>query len=371
MSQSMVNYPRFRVSINGTVVEGVEKISITQANAFQIANFCLTKGFVPDDAFPASWWAATANKTILIAIELSVDGNAFFPMITGNVDSHVYDAIANTICPAGRDLAAAMIDTRILTTYRNLTASEIAAQFATEHGLQANITATTTIVGRIYDFDHDLTSSGDFSQVTNEWDLLCRLGAAEGIIPYVFGTTLYFNPPSDNPPIYPVELTRDSEGLLVAGVTGLELSRYMTYARDVVVKVKSWNSRKKTTITSTVRTKTKLESADPALKPSNYLYEIPNLTQAQCLAKAQQLALDISQHERSARVNIPSLALMNPQTLIAVSGTGTDYDMTYFPLTITYDLATESGAMTIVEAKFSSSLDAYDQDTGQQLGDTQ
>jgi phage protein D len=363
----MVNYPRFRVTVNGAALEGVSKVSVKQANAFQIGCFCLKKGFVPEDAFPANWWAATTNKTILVAIELAVDGSTFFPMITGNVDSHVYDAIENTICLTGRDLAAGMIDTRIVTTFRNLTASEIATQFAAEHSLQAMVTPTTTIVGRVYDVDHDETSSGDFSQVTNEWDLLCRLGEAEGIVPYVFGTTLYFNPPSNNPPLYPVELTRDFNGLLVAGVTDLLLERHMTYAQDVVVKVKSWSSRRKISIVSTVRTRTADESSAMNLRTPTYLFEIPNLTQAQCLAKAQQLALDISRHERYARVIIPSLALMSPQTLIPISGTGTDYDSIYFPLTITYDLTTERGASTCVEATVSSPLTLYDDATGQPL----
>jgi phage protein D len=367
MSQSSVNYPRFRVTINGAVLDGVGKVSITQANAFQIGSFCFMKGFIAGDAFPASWWAATSNKTILVAIELSVNGSTFFPMMTGNADNHLYDAITNTISVVGRDLAGSLIDTRITTTYRNLTASEVASKLASEHGLQVSITPTTTIVGRIYDVDHDETSCGDFSRVTNEWDLICRLGEAEGIIPYVFGSTLYFNPLSGNPPTYPVELTRNANGLLVAGVTGLMLERHMTYARDVIVTVKSWSSRKKTTITSTVRTKTRDGSVDRAVKPTTYLYEVPNLSQPQCLAKAQQLALDISQHERYARISIPSLALMTPQTLIPVSGTGTDYDMTYFPLTVTYEVAAEQGAVTIVEAKFSSPLDIFDIGTGQQL----
>jgi phage protein D len=371
MSESMVNYPRFLVTVNGTVLEGVSKVSVKQAGAFQIGGFCLKKGFIPEDEFPAFWWAATTNKTILVTIELSLDGSTFFPMMTGNVDNHIYDAIENTISIVGRDLAAGMIDTRIVTTFRNLTASEIATQFAAEHGLQAMVTPTTTIVGRIYDVDHDETSSGDFSQMTNEWDLLCRLGEAEGIVPYVSGTTLYFNPPSGNPPVYPVELTRDFNGLLVAGVTELLLERHMTYAQDVVVKVKSWSSRKKTAIISTVRTKTVDEGAVTRVKLPVYLYEVPNLSQAQCLAKAQQLALDISRHERYVRVIIPSLALMSPQTFIPVSGTGTDYDSTYFPLTITYEVTTERGASTFIEATTSSPLALYDDATGQRLGDLQ
>ena len=130
MSQSQLNYPRFRVTINGTVLEGVSRVSITQANAYQIGSFCFMKGFVAEDGFPAAWWAATENKTILVAIELSVDGSMFLPVMTGNADHHIFDAIANTIFVAGRDLAGSLIDTRIAATYRNLRASEIAARLA-------------------------------------------------------------------------------------------------------------------------------------------------------------------------------------------------------------------------------------------------
>jgi hypothetical protein len=145
----------------------------------------------------------------------------------------------------------------------------------------------------------------------------------------------------------------------------------MTYARDVIVKVRSWSSRKKTSVISTVRTKTTDKSSIVNVKMPVYLYEVPNLSQAQCLAKAQQLALEISRHERYARVIIPSLALMNPQTLIPVSGTGTDYDLTYVPLTVTYEVTTERGAETFVEATTSSPLDMYDGTTGQRLEELQ
>ena len=367
MNQSVANVPRYRVTMNGTILEGVVQVSAMPPIAFQVGKFRIVKAFVPDDAFPASWWAATANKTMLISIEMAVDGVTFHPMITGNVDSHKYDAIGNTITAVGRDLAAGMLDTRIVTTYRNKTSSEIAAMFAAEHSLKTNITPTPNFVGRYYDTDHDETNSGNFSPATNEWDLLCRLGDREGIIPYVFGTTLYFNPPADNPPMFPVSLTRDSYGLLVANVIGLDLTRNMTAARDVVVTVRSWHSRQKTTFSATVRTKTKDASTDATLPPSKYLRTIPNLTQAQCLAMAKKYALDISQHERNASISIPSLALMDPQTVIPLSGTGTDYDMTFYPLTISYDIDFKSGASTTVQAKFSSPLFLYDDDTGEQI----
>jgi phage protein D len=370
MSGSTVNAPRFRVTMNGTLLHGVKSVSATLPFNFQPGRFSFVKAFTPNDAFPASWWAATASKTMLVAIELSNDGRSFQQIITGNLDSHLYDPIQNVIAGAGRDLAASMCDERIVATYRNLTASQIAAQFASEHGLQTSITATTELAGRVYDQDHDETHSGDFSQATNEWDLLCRLGSQAGIMPYVLGNTLYFNPPPASPPTFQINFVRNPSGQLVSNVEQLRLERHLTLARDVSVTVRSWNSRKKKTYTATVRTKTKAPSTDPTEPTSKYLVVQPNLTQAQCLQKAQQLALDYSQHERIVTAAVPSLALMTPDTVIQVTGTGTDYDMTYYQQGVSYTLDFENGAHTSISAKFSSDLYLYDDDTGEQIGES-
>jgi hypothetical protein len=200
--------------------------------------------------------------------------------------------------------------------------------------------------------------------------LLCRLGSEEGITPYVLGNTLFFNPPPLNPPTFSITAFRNAAGELASNVTELTLERHMTQARDVVVTVRSWNSRKKNTVSATVGTRTKVASSDPGVLVSNYLITSPNLSQAQCLAKAQQLALAYSQHERVLTATIPSLGLLDPQAVIALSGTGTDYDTTYYPQFVTYCVDFEGGGRTEILAKVSSGLSLYDADTGEQIGET-
>lgn len=369
MNAFTANYPRYRVTMNGTVLQGVLKLEVTQANAFQIAKFGLTKVFVVNDPFPLSWWAGTPNKSMLMGLEMSTDGQTFVQVLTGAVDSHRYDAIGKIISPVGRDQAALLMDQRVLSTNRNQTSSEIAAALAAEHNLKASITPTTTLVGRFYDTDHDETQSGNFCNATNEWDLLCRLGSKEGIVPYVSGDTLFFNPPPSNPPVFQVIYTEDADGNPICNVSGLEFDRNLKVACDVVVTVRSWHSRKKAGFSATARTKTKDASADSSLLPSIFDIELPNLTQAQCLATAKQWALEISQHERSVTISIPSLALMTPQHVIQVTGTNSNYDMTYYPRVISYAIDFEGGATTTVQAKFSSPLVVYDDDTGEQIGE--
>jgi hypothetical protein len=370
MNGSTLNTPRFRVTLNGQTLLGVSQLQVSLPFSFRVGQFSFAKAFLLEDAFPASWWSATASKRMFISISFSVDGVTFQEVITGNVDNHRYDPIANNICVAGRDLAASMCDQRILNTYRNQTASQIAAAFAAEHGLQTRITATTTLAGRYYDGDHDETHCGEFSSATNEWDLLCRLGSQEGIIPYVFGDTLFFNPILQNSPSFPISFSRNTSGQLVSNVSALTLERHMTEARDVVVTVRSWNSRKKSSVAATVRTKTRSPSSDPSVSSSDYLIVLPNLTQAQCLMKAEQLALDYSQHERTLSATFPSFGFLNAANVIALSGTGTDYDMTYYPEAVTYSIDFDGGARTEIFGKFSSELDLYDDDTGEKIGES-
>jgi phage protein D len=366
-----VNVPRFRVMLNGVALAGVTKVSLTLASLFQVGKFSFEKAFAPDDAYPASWWADTANKTMRVEIDLAVDGQTFVSVITGNVDSHRWDVLANTITAAGRDLAAAFIDTRTLGTYRNKTAGEIVAALAAGHaGLSAQVSdATAPLAGRKYDVDSDKSAGGDFSDAQNEWDLICRLGSQLGIVPYMAGSVLMFDTPPASPPVYPATFTRDANGP-VSSVQGMTLERDLTVARDVIVTVQSWNSRKKSTFSATYKVTTKKASTDETLVPLHYYRRVPNLTQAQCQTLAYQVALDISTHERMAVIKAPSLVLLTPETVVQVSGTGTDYDMTYYPRLISYEIDSAGGATTNIQAKYTSGAFLYDQDTGQQVGET-
>jgi phage protein D len=68
-------------------------------------------------------------------------------------------------------------------------------------------------------------------------------------------------------------------------------------------------------------------------------------------------------------VSVPSLQLLGPTYELQVSGTGTDYDQTYAITKITYEIETENGAKTSIEAKFSSPVSLYDDETGVAVGE--
>ncbi len=364
---SEVLAPRYQVTMNGITLEGVISLTVSVALSFQVGTFSFTKGFVPGDKFPRSWWAATSTKTMRVVISLSTDGITYTPVMTGNVDNHSWNMLHNEVSVQGRDLAALLLDTRVTSTSRNQTASEIVSAIAAKHGLTANVTATKGFVGRYAGYNYDDTNAGNFNHAINEWDLVCRLGSQAGIIPYVLNDTLYFNPPANSPPTFVASVSYDKNGMLISNVMDLTLSRNMTAAHDVIVTYRSWHADQKETYTGTYRTSTKEASSQPNTQPSRYLFIVPNLTKAQCQAKAQQMALDISQHERTASIEVASLAIFTPVTVFQVKGTGTDYDMVYYPQSITVSGSFQEFT-TQVQGKFSSPLYLYDDETGVQMG---
>jgi hypothetical protein len=359
--------PRFQILINGVVMPGVQEATWQQANAYQCATFSFTKALLPggNETFNAVFWANVTSKVITCEIKAAVDNTGFTSMIIGQIDGHAYDPIANTIQANGRDLAAVFIDARILTSYRNNTSSEIVALLAKEHpSITATvITKTTTLAGRYYDASSDISNTGDFSSAVTEWDLICLLGQKEGIIPYFIGSTLYFQSPPAQPVTFNIYCNRDANGLVTSNAESIQLNRALTFAKNVEVFVQSWDAAKKTKVVGHAITKTIKQIPGDTTPPAQFYFEFPNLTKAQADVAAQREALDIAAHERTATFGLPGDVTITPQTLIQLTGTGTDYDVLWYPTTVTRTLNMQ-GFSTQIEAKNSSPLTLYDGATG-------
>jgi hypothetical protein len=367
MSQSITSIarqPLVQVLANNIALTGVLSVQWTDPRVYNVGSFTIAKAFTPAEQQPPAWWADTSNKQIDIEIRMALAPAGYVSLFTGLVDSHALDPLRRTIQLRGRDMAAQFLDTRITETYQNLTASEIATKLAQARGLSAQVTKTTTLVGRYYNADHDTIAAGGFSRAVNEWDLLCLLGQREGIVPYVKGGTLYFEVPTTPPPTYPLWVGQNADGVMLSNCKRLSCERALTMARDVQVTVKSWHSGKKGTVIGSAVTKS-LKAAGQAVPPTNYVFEIPNLTRGQAEAAAQRLAQDIAQHERTITANLPGIATLMPQTVFNLTGTGTDYDgIDYFPSEVTHSVTPQGGFETSIAAKNYSPLSLYDGASG-------
>jgi phage protein D len=228
------------------------------------------------------------------------------------------DFLRGVVRIEGRDLTAALIETRTQETFVNRTSSEIAQILAERHGLTAQVTSTTTPVGRYYQNEHDRITLDQFSRAMTEWDLLVFLAQQEGFDVFVQGKTLHFQPKSGS--IGAISMTP-------ADMTSLRLERSLTLAEDLEVTVKSWNTRQNNAFTQTARSS---ESGLQSGRRQQYVLVRPNLTSDQALKLAQQKLADGTRHERIISMSMPGELAISARSLMRLSDTGSEFDGVYY-----------------------------------------
>ncbi len=270
---------------------------------------------------------------------MSVDGLIFKSLVQGAVDHVDLDMGQRLVRVEGRDLTAALIETRTQETFANQTSSEIASTLAKRHNLDAQVAPTSTPVGRYYQSEHDRITLNQFSRATTEWDLLTFLAQQEGFDVFVSGRTLFFQPASMSMPTTAVNPSH---------VLNLRLERALTLAQDLEVTVKSWNSRQRDAFTQTARTQGRGHVGGT---PQRYVYVRPNLTSDQALQFAQQKLAELSRHERLVNITMPGELSITPRSFVSIEGTGTDFDRIYHVDAIERVLHVESGFIQHMRCK--------------------
>jgi hypothetical protein len=341
--------PRLRVLANGAPIEGAVEADVRSNNHYAADRFSVVVALGLDLWANAAYWASQTD--ILLDIQFGLDGGATYTsLIQGLIDSVSVDVLTGALRIEGRDLTASMIDNRTQETFANRTSSEIATIFADRHKMTPIVTATTTPVGRYYQNEHDRISLNQFSRSMTEWDLLIFLAGQEGFDVFVSGTSLYFQPAASLPAT-PYAVTP-------AQLQDLRLERSLTLARDIVVTVKSWNSRQQNAFTQTVRASGRRGSGASGTSssgpPQHYVFVRPNLTMNDALKLAQQKAAELTQHERVWEATMPGDLTLDPRSVIQLIGTATDFDQTYFVDTIERHLSVEQGFIQRVRAKNTS-----------------
>lgn len=332
--------PRFQFLVGGQLIAGVEEVEV-QTNSYRRANTFRAK--IAVYAAPGLYAAATArdanHRPLLAEIKASLDGGAgWTSLLIGRADRFSLDPVRGLLEIDGRDRTADLIEGKTQDAFRNQKASEVAQTIAGRLGFTAQVAATSTPVGRYYDIDHDRVTLGQFSKATTYWDLLCELARDEGFDVWVEGNTLYFQPTPtgmETPGLtFTLQQTQGYRGW--ANAESVQLERDLVLARDIQVDVHSFNSRQKKGFTVSYRAAgSKSGNAGAALPlkgPATQVYPVvqPNLTQDQALQLAQRLARDLTNQERRATARMPGELVLTPRSIIAVAGTGTDFDQAYF-----------------------------------------
>jgi phage protein D len=169
------------------------------------------------------------------------------------------------------------------------------------------------LVGRNYQNGRTRTTLTQHAQATTEWDLLCSLAQLENFEVWVADRTLYFQP--------------DGTGAATLSVSPTDCVRLvMHHALDIAagasVTVKSWDSVAQAAVEQTAT------SAGYGAPTKRTLVR-PNLSSAEAQSLADRLLSQITGHERVLHIAMPGDLITAPRMMMALTGTGTDFDGIY------------------------------------------
>jgi len=337
------------VTLDGSFLPWIS-LSVTNKNYYLSDSYQITLSLYKDAQFGLAFWANIPVGEIKIYMGYPTVIESFTTedlelLFTGVIDVIDIDLAQGTVVLTGRDYSSLLIDKKITQSYANQTASEVATKFATENNLTPVVTKTTTPIG---------TYSNSYNQTVNsstEWDFLTSLAQNEKFNLYVINKELHFEPKvvQDRTPF---EINWKAATFLtpspVSNTERLTLSRTLTLAQDVEVKIRS-NSQ--TTGKSFVATATsKHIKGAPITKKQKYVYSFPNLSVLQAKARAQSLLAEITQHEVLLTATLPPNFKLTKVTPLQVMSTETPFDQTFYLDSIIRSISA-SGATMKIEAK--------------------
>jgi len=358
---SAARQPRGIVKVNDVVLPGWIDFEVDN-NAFFHADTFRCRFAV--SALPAeyskAWWASQPSIFVELFIGFPADVDSFSAaelesFIYGQVDDVSYDPVDATIEVSGRDKTADFIDAKTYEQFVNHTSSMIATELATRHGLTPVVTKTTTKVGTYY-----AQENRRIPLDRSEWDLLTWLAEEEGFSVYVKGRELHFEPQvqpdADQYALKWQDPAPDADiASPVFNGVALTCSRNLTLAKDIVVYVRSWNTKQKKGFTVKAQAshaKTTTGGAAPASGASQiYSFVKPGLTREEAQAMANSKLKDLSAHEMKITADLPGDNLLALTTLVNLSGTGTAFDQVYYPDSITRRLSFSGGYEMRLSAK--------------------
>ncbi|MDE1999651.1 MAG: hypothetical protein KGI52_12065 [Burkholderiales bacterium] len=329
-----------------------ERMTLTHSGTYQAGTFDAELRSMPgNDVGQWNWWLQQSLVVLDVYAGFPVDVSNYDSrqltrLFTVRADSITLDPARNSLHVQGRDMTALLIDTTTSAQFQNLTSSQVAQQFATQSGLEAQIQPTTQKIGTYYEADHVHTI-----HTQSQWAVLTYLARKEGVQCFVLGRTLYFGQ-FQNQAQQPYTVTFSPPTADTAYPTSnamsLSFERDLTLARDVTVTVRSWNARNKRGFTVQAKTSGSQSMASRSLSttlpksaaaPQAYAYTIPGLSLQEAQIRAQQLLKEISQHELRLNASLPGDDTLFPWVPLQVSGTGTLFDTTYYVAEVTRHIA--------------------------------
>lgn len=350
---SEARVPRGMVLINDEILY-FDSIEVTNNNNYQADTFRipLTISQQPP-AFNAKYWAESTPMLVNIYIGFPPNPERYTKddldkVLMGEVDGVDYDPVAGTVTLTGRNLVSRFIDNKTTEGFSNMTFSQIAEMLATRRGLKAQVTKTSVKVGIFYSQNHV-----DLNNQHTEWDLLSFLADQEGFILYVKNDTLYSHPkpqPDENPYIIQWQWPDQERAYSRGNVVSITLSRNLTLAKDVIVKIRTVNPKTGKTVEKIAKaTHNKKNKYDPGVQV--YTEFLPGLTPEQALQLAQKKLRAYTAWEKTFSATLPGDNKLGIENIVKVQGMNSAFDQVYYVDSITRTLEPSQGYNMTIHCK--------------------
>ena len=132
----------------------------------------------------------------------------------------------------------------------------------------------------------------------------------------------------------------------------LTLEHALTLAGGIEVTVKSWNTRQQSAFTQTATS----ASANQTIgQPRQIVIVRPNLSPNDAQQLAQRVLADLSAHERVVSAELPGECDLSPRSNVLLTGTGTDFDGSYYVADLDRHFSVERGFTETIRLKTSPS----------------
>jgi phage protein D len=334
--------PAFRITLNGSPIEGLLQASIVTSNCFSADHFGLTFGMGSAPLGDVAFWSSLSLSYVEIGVSTPNQENSQ-GLVSGMTDTVQIDPIQQIVTIEGRDLSSTMIDAYRQQDFVNRTASEVVSAIASYHGLTPVVTATSGSVGRYFGDGYTRLSLGQFSRLRSDWDLIVQLARENSFDVFVQGSCLYFQP-SAAPGDTPVVIT-------LGDVRSMRFERTLTIASNPAARVQSWNSQNMMSYDSN-NSGDGGSTTQPASAANDrpFLFCASNFTSQQVTDSAMRYASELSRLGTVLHIEMPWDLTLAPRTTILINGTGSALDTTYQIDSVERHYSTISGSSQIIRA---------------------
>ena len=351
--------PRSRVLVAGEEIIPMSG-TITRNNNYQADTFSLDFSLTAYPDKDVDWWGDRTEMEIDVQLGFAdEDGEvAWTSTLTGIVDDASFDLIKRTVNVRGRDKLA-LYEEKTKETYANKTSSEVEKELAAKHGMQAEVDATTRLVGSYYKGNSTHSAPGQ-GRTQKEIDLLIFLARKEGFSLWVEGNILFFKNIQSDPETrwvgYSEPVIRDGVSMAAPGDSiSLSVTRSFNASKEIKVIVESFHPRQGKTHKATAQTKLVKSSAGKGSETTGatvYYFRPTGLTLAEAQEYANRRHAELTDKQWVLEWEAVGELSLTPRTLLKLDGDDLGVlDQDYYAEEVSFRFGFGQGFVMTVRAK--------------------